>query len=84
MKGLVFLFAALAIITIAPANAEKRNDGCNETDWVSLSADPCPPVRGSSYVECISIYRKLAWAGSEREWCRAAEQPRKAAQPATR
>jgi hypothetical protein len=75
---------AVAILSIAPANAQKRNDGCNENTWRPLTGEPCPTIKPSSYVECTVTYRKLGWKGSEREWCEAAEQPKRPAQPVAR
>jgi hypothetical protein len=76
---------AVAILSIAPANAQKRNDGCNQNTWRPLtSGEPCPTIKPTSYVECTETYRKLGWKGTEREWCEAAEQPKRSAQPIAR
>jgi hypothetical protein len=76
---------AAAILSVAPANAEKRNGGCSETTWRPISSgEPCPTIKASSYEECALAYRKLGWRGSEREWCDAAEQPKRSAQPVAR
>jgi hypothetical protein len=75
---------ALAISSIAPANAGRRNDGYNENTWWPISGEPCPIIKPSSYVECVTEYKKLGWKGSEREWCDAAEQPKQSTRPAAR
>jgi hypothetical protein len=75
MKASLLLVVGLAfaVSSIAPANAGKRIDRCNETTW-RPAAEACPTVKPSSYTECVENYRKLGWKGSEREWCDMAEQ----------
>ncbi len=83
----LFFVAGLtvAILSIAPANAEKKNDRCSETTWRGISSEEtCPAIKPSSYEECAMTYRKLGWKGSEREWCDAAEPPKPSARPVTR
>ena len=76
---------AVAILSLAPANAGKKNDGCSETTWRPISSgEPCPTIKPSSYAECTETYRKLGWKGSEREWCDAAEQPKPSAHTVAR
>jgi hypothetical protein len=75
---------AVAFLSIAPANAEKKNGGCSDTTWRSLSSpELCPTIKAASYEECAANYRKLGWRGNEREWCEAAGQA-KPAKPAAR
>jgi hypothetical protein len=76
---------AVAIFSIAPANADKKNGGCYNTTWRSLSSpDLCPTIKASSFEECAAAYRQLGWRGNEREWCDAAVPSKQSAQPVAR
>jgi len=76
---------AVAILSVAPANAEKKNAACSNTTWRTLSSpDLCPTIKAASFEECTANYRKLGWKGNEREWCDAAVAPKQSTQPVAR
>jgi|GraSoi2013_100cm_1033763.scaffolds.fasta_scaffold25529_3 hypothetical protein len=66
---------AVAIWSIAPANAEKNENNqnhpkCSTTTWPVHSATPClgPNFHPASYVECTTTATKMGWRASDAWW----------------
>jgi hypothetical protein len=68
---------AVAALSIAPANAEKRSTipviatttgNCSTTTWPTVSPVQCAKPYGHSYVECTTLIRKLGVEPSGTWW----------------
>jgi hypothetical protein len=68
---------AVAILSIAPASAEKRvasttltttTGNCSTTTWPTVSPVPCTKPSAHSYVECATMVRKLGVEPSGAWW----------------
>jgi hypothetical protein len=64
---------AVAISSIAPANADKNENnkiiyGCSVTTWPSISALQCSKPKATSYVECTKMVTQNGWRGSDAWW----------------
>jgi hypothetical protein len=64
---------ACAILSIAPANAEKNEKSgeaykCSTTTWPNSSAFQCNKPVANSYVECVKMVTDRAWRPSDAWW----------------
>jgi hypothetical protein len=76
MKAASFFLAglAVAISSIAPANAEKnilKNEDtykCSTTTWPVISAVQCNKPLATSYFECTKMVTDKGWRASDAWW----------------
>jgi hypothetical protein len=75
MRALSFFFAglAVAIISIAPANAEKTTKvedtyKCSTTTWPVISPFQCNKLVATSYVEGVKMVTDKGWRPSDAWW----------------
>ena len=76
MKASSLFVAVLtvAILSIAPANAERNENnhkGCSATTWPTIAVVPClrtGKVHYSSYVECTRGATQIGWRASDAWW----------------
>ncbi|WP_425115084.1 hypothetical protein [Bradyrhizobium sp.] len=64
---------AVAILSIAPANAETNqksqdNYKCSTTTWPVISPFQCNKPVARSYVECTTMVTQKGWRGSDAWW----------------
>jgi hypothetical protein len=64
---------AVAILPIAPANAEKNRKvedtyKCSTTTWPVISAFQCNKPVATSYVECVKMVTDKGWQASDAWW----------------
>ena len=72
-SSLFFAGLAVAIISIAPANAEKNikvedTYKCSTTTWPVISAFQCNKPVATSYVECVKMVTDKGWRSSDAWW----------------
>jgi hypothetical protein len=71
--SLFFAGPAVAIISVAPANAEKNTKvedtyKCSTTTWPVISAFQCNKPVATSYVECVKMVTDKGWRSSNAWW----------------
>jgi hypothetical protein len=69
MKGASLFIAglAVAISSIAPANADELNK-CSVTTWPVSSAVQCWKPAAANYVECVRMITDKGWRPSDAWW----------------
>jgi hypothetical protein len=58
---------AVAILSIAPANAQKYEDKwkCSTTTWPMVSPVQCAKPKASNYVECTRMLMDKGWRAAD-------------------
>jgi hypothetical protein len=64
MRASLLLLAGLAVLSIAPANADPPR--CNAMGWPRFSAVPCKNVLNfKNYADCADKVSAMGWTGTD-------------------